>query len=422
MNLSINKLHLVCINLLRLLLTVAVIITISNTSQAFSIAAKATFVGKIKELKSMRENGRYPELLVRSSKLASYALKKFGGKSQEFASAEHQLGQALSDAGRWHQAEIHLTRAYNLRKDLLGPGHARTLECMTCLGNALLQNGRLETGELLLSELIQRSDETFGKSSVESTKAIKYLVRASIMKGEYSRATELLSDGFRRLENSGEIFPQKWVDLCFEMTRLLIHLQKYEDAEILIYSTLDIAQRLNGPAYPDIAQAWCELAFVHCKQNKFSHCRHEAHKALSAAMPELSSNHPLLGYANFLIGNTYFIEGKNKLAEHHLKCAISSITGKALPEAKYKRFSLGMLADISERRNQLEKALYGWMELLPQIEEAVTPTDPEMIHCLHRLASLNHRLGRPEEAVKYEKRLAEIEAQSVSTTPMDTLD
>lgn len=238
----------------------------------------------------------------------------------EVAAAMHQvLGNAYGRSGR-KEAEMHYLRAWELRREVLGPdhpdtemsalfvgrstlfpcseriellrgifdarrkrlgeAHPQTLTAQFSLATMLWSGGRLEEASGLVEDLIHRSR---GSKQVDDRQFHTYVsqrVSFELIAGDLRRATEYLREFAQLIQHHPD--PEYEHRLAIASLRASIELmhERYEEADPLLRFPIDVKRRVLGPNHPALDNTRVLLARVRIAQGRLR----EAEALLDAAV------------------------------------------------------------------------------------------------------------------------------------------
>jgi tetratricopeptide (TPR) repeat protein len=145
-----------------------------------------------------------------------------------------------------------------------------------------------------------------------------------------------------------------------------LHLQRYEDAEVLCRRALEIAERLVGPEHPDVVLCLSNLAVLHLEQGRFAESEALCQRGLALAEARLDPKSAELGAILRTHASLLAVQGKAAEAEpiHRrslsiLEAALGTKGATFGPKHEQLAISLVRLAECcaAQERNEEAEAL-----------------------------------------------------------------
>jgi tetratricopeptide (TPR) repeat protein len=138
----------------------------------------------LKERKSVLGK-KHPETLISMNEEVR------GKKHPSTLTSMNNLAQALSDQGKYEEAETMHRETLALKEEVLGKKHPSTLASMSNLAQALSKQGKYEEAETMHREELALSEEVLGKKHPETLRSVHNLAGLLAQCGQHEEALTL---------------------------------------------------------------------------------------------------------------------------------------------------------------------------------------------------------------------------------------
>ena len=307
------------------------------------------------------------------------------------------------------------TEAGDALGNVLGPVAADPLawdRALSALRNYSLLRRNADTQTLDIHRLVQvvlkaRMDETEQYQRAE--RAVRAVNRVFPNPEEFThwpRCNRLLPQALRCAE-----LIKTWDFEFEEAGRLLnntaFYLHKrarYEEAEPLYKSALEIRKKALGQDHPDVGWSLNTLAFLYYKQGRYQEAEPLYRQALTILDKALGPNHPDVGWHFNDLAELYRAQGRYEEAECLCRKALAirtKVMGLDHPDVGW---SLNTLADLYYDQGRYEEAEPRYKRALEISEKTLGAENKRVAALLNSLAELYRAQGRYEEAEPLFKR------------------
>jgi non-specific serine/threonine protein kinase/serine/threonine-protein kinase len=389
------------------------------------------------------------ELLERSLALRTAVL---GERHKDVAGTLVALGLVRLDEARYADAESLFTRAYAVFQGLGLGDSASGLAAARDLGIVYSRQGRFAEAEPLLGRVI-RVLEMADSTSLALAGTLGNLALLKIWQGRFAQADTVLQRSLRIQERAvGSDHPEVVTNLT-NLGLVYMELGRYPEAEAALRRGADIAERVLGLQHPALAKILNNLGGTFVDQERFAEAVPLLMRALGIKEQVLGPDHVdlwstvanlglaqagagLLAEAEALhrrsiglleatLGDTHpqVVDPLVYLAEVHLAQRRYGDAERVLRRAlriageehpRYGR-TAAALAEVYARTGRGAEADSVFAIGMAAEGKSLPVTHPEMRRIITRYASLLRRLGRAEEAVELEAKLAD-DAKAVAAT------
>lgn len=179
------------------------------------------------------------------------------------ASIRATIGGTYLFAGLHQEAEDHLTRAYALQRQVLGEGHARTLETANRLGTLHKERGQFADAEKIYKHTLDLRRSALGDEHALTLESINNLGMLFLETGRTAEAEPLCLtavEGRRRL--FGDEHPDTLSSIA-SLGMLYWAQGRHAEVEPLWLQVLEGRRHLLGDEHPNTLSAMHNVAFVH---------------------------------------------------------------------------------------------------------------------------------------------------------------
>jgi tetratricopeptide (TPR) repeat protein len=387
-----------------------------------------------------------PDLKVRTAldRAAARIAGKFEGMPLVEASLRSTLGETYFDLGLYAEAEKQLTHAADLRRRILGPDHAETLDVLYLLGLTYQNLGRHAEAEGPLLHVLEVNRRRWGASHVKTLRSLNALAAAYMRsgtkdkmqqaqlllieaaatatrtlgeqdatfeilnnlgttyfnQGNYARAGEVAAkvlEGQRRV--LGEEHPKTLVSMrnVTAVEQMLGHLAH---AESLLDELIAIQRRALGAEHPDTLTSVHELANLYERQGKYAQMESILRPLLETRRRLFGPEHPATLSEMNQLGLSLLRQGKYTEAEPFLKQALEErrrILGNKSRDTLTSLYEMGLLRLYQGEPRDAEPILE---EVLQVSRETLGLEHPNTITYGESLATAYSALGKHDQAVK----------------------
>ncbi|HCO92646.1 MAG TPA: hypothetical protein DIU00_01635 [Phycisphaerales bacterium] len=244
------------------------------------------------------------------------------------ASIRFTLANTYRELGLYLQAERHLKRAFEIRRDILDLENKDTLGVMNNLGILYKSQGRYDEAEQMYGSCLEIGLKLFGEENqftlnVMNNKALLYIDH-----NRNADAEKLLADTLRI---KSRVLGPEHPDTLRTMTNLGVvrcNLGKYDKAEELLLNSIKIKRRRLGGEHPDTLIAMNALANLYRLQGWYNKAEPLYLKTLEIKKHVLGKEHPEVLISMDGLARLYAIQGRYDDAEklHKKRLEISRRT------------------------------------------------------------------------------------------------
>jgi len=342
-----------------------------------------------------------PDIKIRTA--LDRASERVGGRFAAQPAVEAAIRQTIGgtywELGLYAQAERQLTRAVELRKQVLGPAHPDTLASIETLAETYDSEGKYAAAETLLNSLIETERGRRREDSLEAIKARHTLASIAVDgHADLARAEALytpLIEAERRV--LGEANPTTLATMN-NLAAVYSREAKYAQAEDLYRRLIEAKRRVLGPDHPSTLSSMNGLGVLYRNQGKYKEAEPVFQQVLEARRRVMGDDHRDTAASMNGLGLLYSIEGRYGEAEPLLTQSVeisSRVLGKDNPDTQS---SLNNLAELYRREENWKQSEARYQQLLQARLRTYGPDNPFTANTQGGLGEVRLQLGRFAEA------------------------
>lgn len=333
----------------------------------------------------------------------------------ELAKTYSAIGTVYTDIANYPAALSHYEKSVAIKEKLLSSVDPSWTITYNSVGKVYYLIGDHSNARLYFEKAIKIKENCL--PSIHPSLATTYNNFGASLKlmGDYTTALLYYE---KALEIEQKSLPPKHSSLAITYNNIAgIYNLKEDYASALVYleKTLDIQQYSLPPTHYNLAKTYNNIGTIHLEMGNHSIALSNQEKALEIQRSSLSSTHPDIGTTYYNIGKTYLSMGDYSNALLYLQKALD-IQEKSLP---INNFILGTryntIAEIYYSMENYSAALSYYEKTLEIQKEFPKSLHLKFDVICQKIASTLHRLGRYEEAAKYEKQSNDIPFHAVKS-------
>lgn len=202
------------------------------------------------------------------------------------------IGQSYQAIGALTEARIHLEKALEARRSVLGTDHADTLASMDSLAMLDLEQGDLAKAEQLCRTALDASMRVLGPDHSQTLLTTSNLAEIMDAQGKFTDAENLNRDV---LERRKRVLGMDHPDTLTSMNNLagvLRIVEKFDEAERLYLSTIDVEKRVKGELHPQTLRTTNNLAVLYFSSGRLDQAEPNYRNVLALRQRVLGDDHP----------------------------------------------------------------------------------------------------------------------------------
>jgi eukaryotic-like serine/threonine-protein kinase len=267
------------------------------------------------------------------------------------------MGEVYDNLGLYARAQVLEQKAVDIRRRVLGPENPETLNAMSDLAYALLEQGHLNEAETLQRQSLDAQMKVLGPENPDTLKSISNLGRILWSKHRVAEAESL---DRQALETRRRILGPEHPDTLISMVNLSFDLRSehhFPEAVELCRETLAIRRRVLSPEHPDTLMSMNVLANTLQSTNQFAESERLHREVLEIRRRILGPEHPDTLKSMNNLASVLGSEHKDAEEEILLRQALEIQRRTLGPQDPTRALSAYNLASIMARRHQRNEAL-----------------------------------------------------------------
>lgn len=323
-----------------------------------------------------------------------------------------QLGWALTDAGRFSEAETILERAV-VSARTLGENHP-------AIGLVLHQQYRVATrlrqverAQSLAEEQLSIFRATYGETHTATASALGNVGAAARLRGQNTYALELLQAADEIYETAGDFSRRRHARVLGEMGGVLSDLGRRDEA-VERFRQADLTLRDVLPAsHPEVALSAYDLAFGSFQQGKYTEALELFRRAHELIKLNFGAEHARVGLVLGGLGSTLLLLKRYPEAMAMYQDQLELMEARHGPDHSLLAQPLFNLGLCSEATKDFAKATEFYMASLAAMESDGATSSPRLAHPLTGLANVAIADGRPLDAIPLAERALSLTGENL---------
>lgn len=341
-----------------------------------------------------------PNLAVRAvlDRAAAGIGRRFESQPLVEAGVRHAIGSAYRELGLYPDAELHLRRAFELRRRERGLEDPDTLNSMHELGIVLYRTGQNADAAKLMTEYVGEQRRLRGPNSREALVGMGDLANVFLLDGKYELAEAMLTEalaGQKRV--AGKANPDTLVTMN-NLASAYVDRGKYGAAERLYQEVIAGKRQLLGPEHPSTLLSMNSLAVAYRNAGKYGQAEKLLSAALDARRRAMGATHPDTAISMNSMGLLYVAQGRYADAEPILNQALELVRGALGDNAPDTLRVLNSLAELDRRRGNREAAETKFRQVLEGRKRVLGLAHPATAAVLVSLGEIQLEQGQWKEA------------------------
>jgi tetratricopeptide (TPR) repeat protein len=353
------------------------------------------------------EKANYPE----AEKWLLQAVRVFEAAGntddQHYVKSLYFLGLVYSDLGKLEDAESYLNKALLVYEKGAGKSTLDYAECLNNLAHVYFDKGDYTAAESGYLETLTIRENLVGKQSVAYAGSLVNLGMLQWKLGHFEKSEQYYLEARSILENQDPEEAYAFYKNCLSNLSILYSgIERYEDAEILQQTVLDLDEKKHGKLHPSYARGLNNLGVLYYRMGQYEKTEKLFKEALNIRKNSLGTES--LAYASSMhnLATIQNLIGDYDKAEKGFVEAISirkKVLGPGHPDYGS---SLSGLAVFYTNLGNYEKADTLYKEILSLFRETLGEYHPDYISVLKNYAGVNFATGQYDRAASdYQKVL-----------------
>ncbi|KAJ4094509.1 hypothetical protein NW760_012662 [Fusarium oxysporum] len=379
----------------------------------------ATLLAKVSYF--LYDRGRWKEKEPVDSRAWGLRRVVLGEKHPDTINSMMSLAAACHEQGRYNEAQGICREALELRREVLGEKHPDTISSMASLAATYHAQGRYDEAEKLKDKALVLRREVLGKKHPDMIRSIADLAATYYNQGRYNEA-EKLKDKALKLRR--EVLGEKHPDTIRSMASLVMtyHAQRrYDEAEEISVKVLELRREVLGDKHPDTIWSMASLGATYHAQGRYNEAKKLKDEVLTLQREVLGEKHPDTIWSMADLASTYHAQGRYDEAEE-ISVKVLELRREVLREKHPDTISsMADLATTYHSQGRYNKAQGICREVLDLRREVLGEKHPDTIWSMAFLASTYHTQGRYNEAEKLKDEVLALRQGMLGEKHPDTI-
>ena len=331
------------------------------------------------------------------------------------------IGTTYLGLGKHDEAESHLVKALEIRRELLGDAHPSTLSSISSMGNLLYAQGDYDEVMPYYMGVLETKRRVLGDGHPDTLKSINSMGRLLQRLGKYPEAMPYYVEA---LETSRRVLGDEHRDTLVLISNIgsLLDLQgKSDEAMPYCVEALKEKRRVLGDDHPDTLNSLNNLGSLLYDQSKYDEAMPFWVEALETSRRVLGDEHPetLLLIGN--MGNLLYAQRKYDEAMPYCVEALETKRRVLGNDHSDTLSSIGNMAGILNAQGNYDEAMPYCVEALEAKRRELGDTHPNTLNSIGNMGSLLYAQGKYDEAMPYSVEALETTRRIQGDTHPDTL-
>lgn len=205
------------------------------------------------------------------------------------------MGEVYDNLGQIPEAKILVTRAAELQRKVLGPGHPDTLKSMDMIGKILMEQGHYSDAERQARETLAVRSRVLGAEHPDTVHSISRVAMALSWQARHAEAEKM---GREALAIARRVLGPEHPKTLLLTNNLVSILwtegdeRLYPEAESLQREALEIEGRVLGPEHPDTLNGMMSLGVILRRRGQYVEAEMIYRDTLAIQTRVLGAEHP----------------------------------------------------------------------------------------------------------------------------------
>jgi len=314
------------------------------------------------------------------------------------------VGDVYEKMGDYDKAFEHHRRALALAEKALGPEHPDLVYHLYNVGLGLEVSGEFDAARPFLERALAIAEKSLGAEHPEVATALANLGNLDIDQGRFDDARRRFERALRLTTAvHGPNHPSVAV-AHGNMGRLLWVQGKYDESWEEHQRSLAIFERAYGRDHPEVAIAVSNLGGLAQERGDYDRAQKLYERALGIWQKAHGPNHPDVGLALNNLGSLLLLRGEREQSRLYQEHALAIFERSLGPNHPRVAATLTNLGNLLQAEGKLQQAL-DYQERAIAIKEATLgPMHPQLATSLNNLGDALYQQGDLEGAQKYLER------------------
>ncbi len=341
-----------------------------------------------------------PDLKVRTAldRAAARIPGKFDKQPLVEAAVRQTIGNTYRDLSLYDEAQQHMERGLELRRQVQGEEHPDTLAVMNDLAYIYKYQGKNAQAEPLYTKVLEVRRRVLGEENPATLSTLNSLATVYEKQGHYPQAEMLHRQAYETLKRVAGEDNYDTISAMVNLALIYVREGKFADAEALDRKAVDIMPRVFGEEHPDTLTAMNNLAQVYLREGKYSQAEDLQSKIYDILLRILGPEHndTLLSMSNLAV--IYVGEGKYPQADAILNKNFEILQRVFGPDYPSTLISMNNLAGVYSLEEKYSESERLYARLLDKRRRIVGPRHPDTTNTMAALSGVQLKQAKFADA------------------------
>ncbi|KAI1013600.1 hypothetical protein LB504_013197 [Fusarium proliferatum] len=363
---------------------------------------------------------RCEQYLTHAIRVGEWA--EVGGTETETANLLHRVSYFLYERGRWREKEPVDSRAWGLRREVLGDKHPDTISSMASLEATYHAQGRYDESEEISLKVLELRREVLGEKHPDTIRSMASLEATYHAQGRYDESEEI---SLKVLELRREVLGEKHPDTIRSMASLATtyHAQgRYDMAESIYQEVLELRREVLGEKHPDTIDSMASLAATYYTQGRYDESEGIDREVLELRREVLGEKHPDTIRSMADLAAMHYAQGRYDMAESIYQDVLElrrEVLGEKHPDTIS---SMASLAATYHAQGRYDKAEGMDRKVLELRRKVLGEKHPDTVRSMADLATTYYEQGRYDITESIYQDVLELRREVLGEKHPDTID
>jgi tetratricopeptide (TPR) repeat protein len=244
---------------------------------------------KVLEASHLRTNGALDDAL-KGFEAALEMARSLGEESSYFGLTLNRIGSVYLDQGKYHQAEMALSRALPNLEHSFGPEHIEVANCLAALGTCYRSMGRYVESESASSRvlaIVQKAGDSANIAVALYAMGLLYFETV-----RHAQAITALQEALRLVEQQRNPPAGALANVLMYLGNAYLQQSRFQEGEPILRRAWRAAIRAYGPGTRQVAYVECGLALLDSARGQLRSAEARLRRALPILEATLGRDHP----------------------------------------------------------------------------------------------------------------------------------
>lgn len=284
---------------------------------------------------------------------------------------------------------------------------------MDTIGTVYMKLGLYEDSEPLLSRALELREELLEHEDPQVAESFVSLSRLLERQGKFEDAAQMAQRGLEIREKVLEPNHPDIAESLHGLARIYHRQAKFKEAERLYKRALEIQEIVLGPNHPDVAESLNDQGVLYYEQRRFDEAEKNYKRALGIRESVLGPDHPDVGRNLNSLAGLYLLLRRYDEAEPLYRRALAireKTLGPAHPDVGMCFYNIALLYYYKGNFEEAEKYYTQALEIQRQ---SLGENHPDVAMTIESLAAISHMEGDYDRALSFYERALTIREKSL---------